>query len=52
MRTNQQPDIYSIPKLWLGVRFRVRVRVSFRNAINVWLLIRFRFKNLEKQPPS
>ena len=34
------------------VRVGVRVRVSFRNAINVWLLIRSRFKNLEKQPPS
>ena len=28
------------------IRFRVRVRVSFKNDINVWLLI------LEKQLPS
>ena len=34
------------------IRFRVRVRVSFRNDINVWLLCHSRFKNLEKQPPS
>ena len=29
-----------------------KVRVSLGNDINVRLLIRSRFKNLEKQPPS
>ena len=45
----QQLDIYNIPKL-IVVRFRVRM--SFRNNIRAWLLIRCRFKNLKKQPPS
>ena len=41
MRTNQQPDIYNIPKLRLGSRERVEVKL--RNVINVCLLVRSRF---------
>ena len=38
-RANQQPDTYILFK-------------PHPNVINVWLLIRFCFKNLNKQPPT